>query len=287
MKSNDDKLLEMYLKGIKKHDISYNEERELLKRIKAGDREAKNILIEQNLKLVIKNAYYYLNHGLELMDLIQEGNIGLIKAIDNFDLSYENKFSTYATHWINQTIKKALINTGNGIKKPAHFSGKIIKIKKMEKYLTERDNEKPSTKKLAQALNISEEKLNEILKTEMITNTISLNQIVNGNSNSDDNDELVDFIDSNEKPLIEIVEEEDMALQINKAMQKSLDKREIQILKLRNGFNNQKFQTLKIIGKQYNITRERVRQIEAKALKKLKKNKTIRELHDDNTSSNN
>ena len=281
---NDEQdIVEMYMRSLEDHDLTDKEERELLVKIKAGDKKAKNEFIEKNLRLVIKNAKAFCGHGLELLDLIQEGNIGLLTAVDRFDLSYENKFSTYATWWIRQTITRALADKGNSIRKPVHFNEELTRIKKKEKYLTKRDAETPTKKKLAKALKMSEERLDNILATEKLTNTISLNCSINPDGDSKDEcDELEDFVDNNEKSLVEVIENDDMVALVNKAMKTTLTDREMKIIQLRFGFNNDEPHTLEEVGKQFGVTRERVRQIEAKALRKLKESRSAAYLQDYN-----
>lgn len=281
---NDERdIVEMYLRSLEEHDLSDKEEREYLEKIKSGDEDAKNDFIEKNLRLVIKNAKNYLGHGLELLDLIQEGNIGLLTAVDRFDLSYKNKFSTYATWWIRQAISRALAEKGNAIRKPVHFNETLTRVNKMEKYLTLKDNKKPSKKKLAKALNMTEQKLDEILSTEKFTSTVSLNCSISPDRDSDDDsDELGEFVDNNDKSLIEVIEDNDMSLLVNKAMKTALTDRELKVIQLRFGFNNDQPRTLEEVGKEFGVTRERVRQIEAKALKKLRDSKSTRCLQDYN-----
>ncbi|MDO4996526.1 MAG: sigma-70 family RNA polymerase sigma factor [Bacilli bacterium] len=281
--NNEEDIVEMYLRSLEEHDLSDKEERELLKKIKSGDEDAKNEFIEKNLRLVIKNAKNYLGHGLELLDLIQEGNIGLLTAVDRFDLSFDNKFSTYATWWIKQSISRALADKGNAIRKPVHFNEMLTKINKMEKYLTIKDNKKPSKKKLAKALKLSEQKLDEILSTEQQTTTLSLNCSVSPDKDNDeDSNEIGDFIDNNDKTLTDVIENNEMALLVNKAMKTTLTDRELRIVQLRFGFDNNEPRTLEEVGKEFGVTRERIRQIEAKALKKLRDSKSTRYLQEYN-----
>lgn len=277
--NNEEDLVELYIRSLEEHDLSDEEERIYLEKIKAGDEEAKNEFIEKNLRLVLKNAKFYTKKGLELLDLIQEGNIGLIYAVNKFDLNYKNKFSTYATFWIKQAMSRAIADKANAIRKPVHFNESVSKIKKMEIYLTKRDGETPSKEKLSKVLRISEKKLDEILATDQLTNITSLNIAINSDKNesSKNVDELEDFIDNNEPSLTDVVENEEMVALVNKAMKTTLNERELKIIKLRFGFNNQEPKTLEEVGKEFGLTRERIRQLEVKALKKLKtgKNKVL------------
>ena len=281
---NDEKdIIEMYMRSLEDHDLSDKEEREFLEKIKSGDEDAKNLFIEKNLRLVVKNSKNYTGHGLELLDLIQEGNIGLIKAIEKFDLKYTNKFSTYATWWIKQSITRALADIGNDIRKPVHFNETLTKINRMRKYLTDKNNEEPTNKRLAKALNMTEKQLDAVLAKEKLVTTVSLNCSVNPDKDSnEDSDELEDFIDNNDKSLVEIVENDEMSALVNKAMETTLTERELKVLQLRFGFNNDEPRTLEEVGKEFGVTRERIRQIEAKALKKLKNSRSAKALQEYN-----
>lgn len=271
-------IADIYLSSLSAYSMTDEEERSYLERIKAGDEEAKNEFIEKNLRLVLKTANSYRNRGLEYMDLIQEGNIGLMKAIEKFDLGHENKFSTYATWWIKQAITRSLSDTAHAIRRPVHFNEAVSKINKMKAYLTEKDGEVPTTEKLVKVLEKADKKLKveEILLLEKLTSTVSLNVPMNpdGEDSSRNRGELEDFIDNNEPSLTEVVENDEMAALINEAMATSLTERELRVIKLRFGFNQQDPKTLEEVGKEFGLTRERIRQIEARAINKLRHGKS-------------
>lgn len=271
-------IADIYLSSLSAYSMTDEEERSYLERIKAGDEEAKNEFIEKNLRLVLKTANSYRNRGLEYMDLIQEGNIGLMKAIEKFDLGHENKFSTYATWWIKQAITRSLSDTGHAIRRPVHFNEAVSKINKMKAYLTEKDGEVPTTEKLVKVLEKADKKLKveEILLLEKLTSTVSLNVPMNpdGEDSSRNRGELEDFIDNNEPSLTEVVENDEMAALIHEAMATTLTERELRVIKLRFGFNEQDPKTLEEVGKEFGLTRERIRQIEARAINKLRHGKS-------------
>ena len=204
-----------------------------------------------------------------------------MRAIERFDLKYTNKFSTYATWWIKQSITRALADIGNDIRKPVHFNETLTKINRMRKYLTEKNNEEPTNKKLAKALNMTEKQLDAVLDKEKLTTTVSLNCSVNPDRDSnEDSDELEDFVDNNDKSLVEIVENDEMTALVNKAMKTTLTDRKLKVLQLRFGFDNDEPRTLEEVGKKFGVTRERIRQIEAKALRKLRHPSRSKKLKD-------
>ena len=270
---NTDDLLEMYKRELDKPLLDYDKQREMLIEIKKGNEEAKEEFIKKNLRLVIPIARKYMGRGLDLIDLIQEGNIGLIKAIDRFDITRENKFSTYATIWIKQQINRAIDDLGKTVRTPTHFNEQIDRIKRTETMLLQKNGEAPTRKQLAKALGIKEKQLDTIY--QLNRQCVSLNCSVN--MDDEDSDELEDFIESDDKSPENIVIEENLSNEVNKLLN-ILSERERSIIKLRYGLEGGEKETLESIGAKYGVTRERIRQIEAKALSKLRNSKKAESL---------
>ncbi|MDO4962958.1 MAG: RNA polymerase sigma factor RpoD/SigA [bacterium] len=263
-----------YLLSISKYPILTKEEEfTLMEKINDGDETARCKMIESNLKLVVSIAKRYTGRGFDFLDLIQEGNIGLIKAIEKFDLNRGVKFSTYATWWIRQTISRSISEKSTVIRIPVHANemlGKIFEFKK--KYLMKYGKE-PTLDELAQQFNFSKARLEQL-----ITNSLqptSLNDIIS--NNEEDGEEVMNFIANSETLEADVVNasiNEDFM----KIVHEILNPRELEIILLRFGFKDGKIYTLEETAKPFGLTRERVRQIEIKALRKLKNNKTIKTL---------
>ena len=257
-------LISLYLEDIRKYNILDKEQEfELLKKAKNGDEAAKDKLILCNLRLVVNIAKNYTNKGLSLIDLISEGNFGLIYAIEKFDLSRGFRFSTYAVWWIKQSISKAIICKGRGIRIPSY---KYDLLNKVNKYVTARVKEEgvyPAIEKIAEDLEMSEDKIQEIMT--VFQDPMSLS------ASSGEDICLEDTIAAHPDTTIEDKIIEEMGRDQVRELVNVLDEREKQILKLRSGLDGEEIHTLEEIGNAFNITRERVRQIEKKALKKLKK----------------
>lgn len=262
--SND--ILQSYLNeigGIKL--LSHDEEIILANKIKDGSLSAKNKLIEANLKLVVFIARRYQNHGLSLSDLIQEGNIGLMRAADRFDASKGYKFSTYATWWIRQYIQKSICNTGRNIRIPYYKQDLIIKVNNTKKKLANKLNRIPTVEEIAKELNLTIKQVVEL--NELQIDTISLNQTL-----SEENEDLTleKKLTSNDDTPEDIVIQNDLKEKLQNLLKSGiLTNQEIEVINFRFGLNGQKILTLSDIGNKYNLTRERIRQIETKALKKL------------------
>lgn len=265
----------MYLKEIGKISLlSLDEELLLSKRVTEGDDEAKNILAESNLRLVVSIAKRYVGRNLSFLDLIQEGNIGLMKAVDKFDASKGFKFSTYATWWIRQAITRAIADQAKTIRVPVHMVETINKLKRIQRQLTLELNKEPSEEELAGRMDISVEKIREIFKISQ--DPLSLETPIGEEEDS----HLGDFIpdESNMSPeeyaINEVLKDEisDVLL--------TLTEREEQVLKLRFGLEDGTCRTLEEVGNIFNVTRERIRQIEAKALRKLRHPSRSRRLKD-------
>ena len=262
----------MYLREINGIRIlKIEEERELAKRIKNGDERAKEIFIYHNLRLVVSIARRYQGRGLSFMDLVQEGNIGLMTAIERFNSDMGFKFSTYATSWIRQGITRAIANTSRNIRIPVHIYQKISQYNKIEMKLEQETGEIPSVDVVAKVMGISIEEATNIYRYKI--DTKSLNDLVG----KDEDTELGALIPSDTDNFDRIAVINELPTKIAELFKKcNLKPKEIEVLILRNGLSGQSPKTLDQIGKIYSITRERVRQIEAVGLKKLRNSAHIK-----------
>lgn len=261
--NNNLNLMSLYLSDIQKFDLlSKEEEYDLLRRIKEeNDEQARQLLILSNLRLVISTAKKSLGNGLPLIDLISEGNIGLIKAINKFDYEKGHRFSTYAVWWIKQSIKKAIINIGRDIRIPSYKYEQLSKVNKVMKDYMATHGEMPSTSYIAKKIDLKENKV--VLLMNEFQDMISLNEVVG------DNIFLEDVTGKNDDVEEKIIKE-DQLLEMRELLNNVLSEREKIILEYRYGLYNNKIYTLKEIGEMMGITRERVRQIEKKSITKLK-----------------
>jgi len=257
--------VKLYLKEIGSYPLlSLDEEIDLAKRIQDGDEKAKQTLAESNLRLVVSIAKRYVGRGLSFLDLIQEGNLGLIKAVDKFDYSKGSKFSTYATWWIRQAITRSIADQSRTIRIPVHMSEVINKTYRVSRTLLQELGREPTDQEIAEAMNLPVDKVREILKVS--ADPISLDTPIG----EEDDSHLGDFIKDDT-----IVGPEEAAAysvlrdQI-KALLGTLTEREQRVLILRFGLQDGRMRTLEEVGKEFNVTRERIRQIEAKALRKLR-----------------
>lgn len=265
----------MYLKEIGKVPLlSAEEEVELAKRMELGDQEAKNKLAEANLRLVVSIAKRYVGRGMLFLDLIQEGNLGLIKAVEKFDYRKGYKFSTYATWWIRQAITRAIADQARTIRIPVHMVETINKLIRISRQLLQELGREPTPEEIAEEMKIPVEKVREILKISQ--EPVSLETPIGEEEDS----HLGDFIQDDQVPVpadaaaFELLKE-----QLNEVLD-TLTEREQKVLRLRFGLDDGKARTLEEVGRQFNVTRERIRQIEAKALRKLRHPSRSRKLKD-------
>lgn len=244
--------------------LSADEEIELAHRIAEGDQSAKNKLVEANLRLVVSLARHYQGCGLSYQDLIQEGNIGLIKAAEKFDVSKGFRFSTYASWWIKQALSRAIADQSRTIRIPVHMTENINKFKKIERELLNQLNREPKIKEIADAMGISEKQAKEI--QSYIVEPTSLDIQVG----DDDDTTIGSFIEDTHFVNPESAYIKESNGDVVNAVLDTLSDREANILRLRFGIGGKKAMTLEEVGKEYSLTRERIRQIEAKALRKLR-----------------
>ena len=267
-----DDSVKMYLQEIHKPILTKEQEKSLALRIRNGDEKAKELFIERNLRLVIKVARKYTGHGISFLDLIQEGNLGLIKAVDKFDVTKGYKFSTYATCWIRQSIQRSLGNKSRNIRLPVHLYEKVKKYELLKKELSLKFNREPTFEELSKKMRVS---IDTIYKYERLEHdTISLNMIV-----GDEDSELEDFISLSTESIDNQFIEENLKDVIENLLKNSnLTTKEIDILKLRFGIGTNEPKTLEETGKIYGVSRERIRQIQEKALKKIRRSYNVKEL---------
>ena len=265
----------MYLKEIGRISLlSPEEELELSEKVAAGDEEAKSKLAESNLRLVVSIAKRYVGRGLLFLDLIQEGNIGLMKAVDKFDSDKGYKFSTYATWWIRQAITRALADQARTIRVPVHMVETINKMSRIQRQLTLELNREPSEEELAKKMGISVEKVREVIKISQ--EPVSLETPIG----EEDDSHLGDFIKDESSMSPEEYATNEILKEEIKSVLMTLQVREQEVLELRFGLIDGTCHTLEEVGKKFNVTRERIRQIEAKALRKLRHPSRAKKLKD-------
>ncbi|HHV98545.1 MAG TPA: RNA polymerase sigma factor RpoD [Clostridiaceae bacterium] len=272
---NIDDPVRMYLKEIGKVPLlSAEEEIELALRMEAGDTEAKRRLAEANLRLVVSIAKRYVGRGMLFLDLIQEGNLGLIKAVEKFDYRKGFKFSTYATWWIRQAITRAIADQARTIRIPVHMVETINKLIRVSRQLLQELGREPHPEEIAQEMNMSVEKVREIMKISQ--EPVSLETPIGEEEDS----HLGDFIPDDDAP----APAEAAAFTLLKEqlidVLDTLTPREEKVLRLRFGLDDGRARTLEEVGKEFNVTRERIRQIEAKALRKLRHPSRSKKLKD-------
>ena len=274
-----DDSVRMYLREIGKIPLlSLEKETELAEKAMQGDQRAKDKMAEANMRLVVSIAKRYSGRGLELLDLIQEGNTGLLRAVDKFDPSKGFKFSTYATWWIRQAIKRAIADQARTIRIPVHMVETINKLMRTSRRLTQELNREPTNQELAKEMDMDVEKIEYIQKIKQ--DITSLDAGIGRDGEEGEESTLGDFIEDEDTAS----PEESATVQLLKEQVReilsTLSDRERKILEMRFGLNGTKSHTLEEVGLEFAVTRERIRQIEAKALMKLKKHKDSKKLHE-------
>ncbi len=265
----------MYLREIGRIPLlSYEEELELAKRVLDGDEEAKQKLAESNLRLVVSIAKKYVGRGMLFLDLIQEGNMGLIKAVEKFDYTKGYKFSTYATWWIRQAITRAIADQARTIRIPVHMVETINKLIRTSRHLLQKLGREPSPEEIAEEMEIPVEKVMEIQK--IAQDPVSLETPIG----EEDDSHLGDFIQDDDSPAPQDAAAYTLLREQLEEVMKTLTPREAKVLKLRFGLEDGKSRTLEEVGREFNVTRERIRQIEAKALRKLRHPSRSKKLKD-------
>ncbi len=271
-----DDSVRLYLREIGKIPLlSAEEELALAQRVVAGDKDAKDKMAEANMRLVVSIAKRYVGRGLDLLDLIQEGNTGLLRAVEKFDPDKGFKFSTYATWWIRQAITRAIADQARTIRIPVHMVETINKLLRTQRRLTQELNREPTNEEIAAAMEIEVDKVEHIMKIKQDISSLDA-------SIRDDEEEsvLADFIEDEDTISPEESATGQLLKEQVKDMLSALTEREQKIIRLRFGLEDGKQHTLEEVGQEFAVTRERIRQIEAKALAKLRKHKDARKLHD-------
>jgi RNA polymerase primary sigma factor len=273
-----DDSVRLYLREIGKIPLLNSEEElALAKKVVAGDKKAKDKMAEANMRLVVSIAKRYSGRGLDLLDLIQEGNTGLLRAVEKFDPDKGFKFSTYATWWIRQAITRAIADQARTIRIPVHMVETINKLLRTQRRMTQELNREPTIDELAKELEMEPEKVEYVIKIKQ--DITSLDAGV-GRDEGEDDSVLGDFIEDEDTATPEESAANQLLKEQVQSVLSSLSEREQKIIKMRFGLENGKSHTLEEVGQEFAVTRERIRQIEAKALAKLRKHKDAKKLHE-------
>jgi len=265
-----DDAIKIYLRDIQRTPLLNAEsERELALRIEKGDKAARDKMIESNLRLVVKIAKRYVNRGLPFLDLIEEGNLGLIKAVEKFNLAKECRFSTYATWWIRQAIERSLINQSRTIRLPVHVSDDINRMLRVSRALSQELQREPSVQEIAESMNAKQPYVRRLMT--LLRRTCSIESPIGDNNDYS----LIDTIEDCSMTAPSILLENINSFEMISEYFDSLTETEQTILTLRFGLNDNEPQTLDTIGQLFGVTRERIRQIEVKCLEKLRKSAAL------------
>ena len=273
-----DDSVRLYLREIGKIPLLNSEEElELANRVVAGEKKAKDKMAEANMRLVVSIAKRYSGRGLDLLDLIQEGNTGLLRAVEKFDPDKGFKFSTYATWWIRQAITRAIADQARTIRIPVHMVETINKLLRTQRRMTQELNREPTIEELAKELEMEPDKVEYVIKIKQ--DITSLDAGV-GRDGEDEDSVLGDFIEDEDGTTPEESATSQLLKEQVQSILSTLSDREQKIVKMRFGLENGKSHTLEEVGQEFAVTRERIRQIEAKALAKLRKHKDAKKLHE-------
>lgn len=273
-----DDSVRLYLREIGKIPLLNSEEElALAQRVVAGEKKAKDKMAEANMRLVVSIAKRYSGRGLDFLDLIQEGNTGLLRAVEKFDPDKGFKFSTYATWWIRQAITRAIADQARTIRIPVHMVETINKLLRTQRRMTQELNREPTIEELGKELEMEPEKVEYVIKIKQ--DITSLDAGV-GRDGEDEDSVLGDFIEDEDGATPEESAANQLLKEQVQAVLSTLSDREQKIVKMRFGLENGKSHTLEEVGQEFAVTRERIRQIEAKALAKLRKHKDAKKLHE-------
>ena len=273
-----DDSVRLYLREIGKIPLLSNEEEvDLAYRIVKGEKKAKDKMVEANMRLVVSIAKRYSGRGLDFLDLIQEGNTGLLRAVEKFDPDKGFKFSTYATWWIRQAITRAIADQARTIRIPVHMVETINKVLRATRKLTNELNREPTMEEIAKEMGMEPEKIDYVMKIKQ--DIASLDATV-GRDGDDEDSVLGDFIEDEGRVSPEDAAAAQMLKEQIAEILSSLSEREQKVVKLRFGIGGGRPHTLEEVGAEFSVTRERIRQIEAKALSKLRKHKDTKKLHE-------
>jgi RNA polymerase primary sigma factor len=272
-----DDSVRLYLREIGKIPLlNAEEELELAQKVVAGDKRAKDKMAEANMRLVVSIAKRYSGRGLDFLDLIQEGNTGLLRAVEKFDPDKGFKFSTYATWWIRQAITRAIADQARTIRIPVHMVETINKLLRTQRRMTQELNREPSIEELAKELEMEPEKVEYVMKIKQ--DITSLDAGV-GRDGEEEDSVLADFIEDEESDSPEDAATKQLLKEQIEVILSTLPEREQKIVRMRFGLNGGKSHTLEEVGQEFGVTRERIRQIEAKTIGKIRKHKNIKTLY--------